>query len=175
MNRLLAILLLLSLLTLSSCSSSEGNANEITQKTFNQLFTSLDLSNNQTYVINFWATWCSPCIKELPHFEYVNKKYDNSIVKVFLVSLDLPEHYNSKLIPFIKKNNLLSDVVHLTDTNLNDWMPKISNEWNGGIPATLIINENSQKFYPNPFEKDELIYEIEDVISKTYLNGLGSR
>ena len=174
MNRLLAILLFFSL-ALCTCTSSEYNDKEITQKTFNQLFTSLDLSNNQTYVINFWATWCSPCIKELPHFEYVNKKYDNNIVKVFLVSLDLPEHYNSKLIPFIKKNNLLSDVVHLTDTNLNDWMPKISNEWNGGIPATLIINENSQKFYPNPFEKDELIYEIEDVISKTYLNGLGSR
>ena len=174
MNRLLAILLFSSL-ALCTCISSEHNDKEITQKTFNQLFTSLDLSNNQTYVINFWATWCSPCIKELPHFEYVNKKYDNSIVKVFLVSLDLPEHYNSKLIPFIKKNNLLSDVVHLTDTNLNDWMPKISNEWNGGIPATLIINENSQKFYLNPFEKDELIYEIEDVISKTYLNGIGSR
>ena len=174
MNRLLAILLFFSL-ALCTCTSSEYNDKEITQKTFNQLFTSLDLSNNQTYVINFWATWCSPCIKELPHFVYVNKKYDNSIVKVFLVSLDLPEHYNSKLIPFIKKNNLLSDVVHLTDTNLNDWMPKISNEWNGGIPATLIINENSQKFYLNPFEKDELIYEIEDVISKTYLNGLGSR
>lgn len=174
MNRLLAILLFFSL-TLCTCISSEYNDKEITQKTFNQLFTSLDLSNNQTYVINFWATWCSPCIKELPHFEYVNKKYDNNIVKVFLVSLDLPEHYNSKLIPFIKKNNLLSDVVHLTDTNLNDWMPKISNEWNGGIPATLIINENSQKFYLNPFEKDELIYEIEDVISKTYLNGIGSR
>ena len=71
---------------------------------------------------------------------------------------------------------MLSDVIHLTDINLNEWMPKISNEWNGGIPATLIMNNNFQKFYPKPFEKDELIYEIEEIInSNTYQNGLGSR
>ena len=55
-------------------------------------------------------------------------------------------------------------------------MPKISNEWNGGIPATLIMNNNFQKFYPKPFEKEELIYEIEEIINNiTYQNGLGSR
>ena len=88
---------------LYSCSGSEHIDSKVNQKTFKELFTSLDFSNNQTYVINFWATWCSPCIKELPHFEYINKKYDNNLVKVFLVSLDLPEHFNSKLVPFIKK------------------------------------------------------------------------
>ena len=82
MNRLLALSLFF-LLTLCTCSNSVSNDNEITQKTFEELFTSLDFSNDQTYVINFWATWCSPCIKELPHFEYINEKYDNNIVKVF--------------------------------------------------------------------------------------------
>ena len=159
-----------------SCKGPHYNYKEVTQKTFNQLFSSLDLSNNQTYVINFWATWCSPCIKEIPHFEYINKNYNDSLVKIMLVSLDLPNHFNSKLIPFVKKNNISSDVIHLTDTNLNEWMPKISEEWNGGIPATLIINKNFQKFYPKPFEKDELIYEIEEIINEnTFLNGLGSR
>ena len=159
-----------------SCSKSEYSDKEITQKTFNQLLSSLDLSNNQTYVVNFWATWCSPCIKEIPHFEYVNKKFDSNLVKVVLVSLDLPNHFNSKLVPFVKKNNIKSDVIHLTDINVNEWMPKISNEWNGGIPATLIMNNNFQKFYPKPFEKDELIDEIEEIIkNNTYHNGLGSR
>ena len=159
-----------------SCSKFDYSESEISQKTFNQLISSLDLSNNQTYVINFWATWCSPCIKEIPHFEYVNKKFDNNLVKVLLVSLDLPNHFNSKLVPFVKKNNIKSNVIHLTDINLNEWMPKISDEWNGGIPATLIMNNNYQKFYPKPFEKDELIYEIDGFINNnTYQNGLGSR
>ena len=57
----------------------------------------MDLSNNTTYVVNFWATWCSPCIKELPHFEYVNEKYSSKNVKVFLVSLDFPSEIESKL------------------------------------------------------------------------------
>jgi len=165
-----------SFLLFFGCESSKYNYEEVSQKTYNQLFSSLDLSNNKTYVINFWATWCSPCIKEIPHFEYINNNYNESLVKVMLVSLDLPNHFDSKLIPFVKKNNISSNVVHLTDTNLNEWMPKISNEWNGGIPATLIINNNFQKFYPKPFEKDELIHEIEDIINKnTFLNGLGSR
>ena len=93
-----------------------------------------------------------------------------------LVSLDLPNHFNSKLVPFVKNNNIKSNVIQLTDINLSEWMPKISNNWDGGIPATLIINSNSQKFYPKPFEKDELIYEIDEIINNnTYQNGLGSR
>ena len=167
---------LFTFLLLFACSKSVHKDNEITQKTFNQFISSIDLSNNQTYVVNFWATWCSPCIKELPHFEYINKNYNERLIKVVLVSLDLPNHFNSKLVPFVKKNNITSDVIHLTDINLNEWMPKISKEWEGGIPATLIINNNFQKFYPKQIEKDELIYEIEEIINNnTYQNGLGSR
>ena len=167
---------LFTILLFFSCSKSEYKDRKIYQKTFNELVTSLDFSDNQTYVINFWATWCSPCVKEIPHFEYINKSYNKSLIKVMLVSLDLPNHFNTKLVPFVKKNNIRSDVIHLTDVNLNEWMPKISKEWNGGIPATLIISNNFQKFYPKPFEKDELIYEIDEIINNnTYLNGLGSR
>jgi len=174
MNRFSYIILFF--LLFFTCSKSKYSNKEITQKTFNQLTSSIDLSNNQTYVINFWATWCAPCIKELPHFEYINENYNEGLIKVMLVSLDLPNHLNSKLVPFVKNNNINSDVIHLIDVNLNEWMPKISKEWNGGIPATLIINNNFQKFYPKPFEKDELIYEIEEIINNnTYLNGLGSR
>ena len=105
-----------------------------------------------------------------------DKKFDKNLVKVLLVSLDLPNHFNSKLVPFVKKNNIKSDVIHLTDINVSEWMPMISNEWNGGIPATLIMNNDFQKFYPKPFEKNELIYEIEEIINNnTYKNGLGSR
>tara|TARA_A100000164_G_scaffold311404_1_gene289385 strand:+ start:1056 stop:1577 length:522 start_codon:yes stop_codon:yes gene_type:complete len=143
---------------------------------FDELYNTIDLSSDGTYVINFWATWCSPCIKELPHFEYVNNKYDSDKVKVILVSLDLPYHYNSKLVPFVKVNNIQSKVVQLADNDSYSWMSEISKEWDGGIPATLIINSTSQKFYPKPFDKDELIYEIEDIMNKNiYLNGLGSR
>ena len=170
-------LLIVFLLTIFwSCNNFEYNKPRIDQKSFDQLLSSLDFSDNKTYVINFWATWCSPCIKEIPHFEYINKNYSESLVKVVLVSLDLPNHFNSKLVPFVKSNNIKSNVIQLTDINLSEWMPKISNNWDGGIPATLIINSNSQKFYPKPFEKDELIYEIDEIINNnTYQNGLGSR
>ena len=165
---------ILFLFFLVSCKNPSQNNIQVIS--FDELYNTIDLNSEDTYVINFWATWCSPCIKELPHFEYVNNKYDGDKVKVILVSLDLPYHFNSKLVPFVKVNNIQSKVVQLADNDSYSWMSKVSKEWDGGIPATLIINSTSQKFYPKPFDKDELIYEIEDIINKNiFLNGLGSR
>ena len=67
-------------------------------------------------------------------------------------------------------------MILLDDSKMNKWVPRVSEKWNGGIPATLIIKNNFQKFYPKPFEKDELIDEIDEIINNnTYQNGLGSR
>ena len=53
-------------------------------------FTPRDLSG-KVYLIDFWATWCKPCIKELPAFEELNARYQDKGLKVVLVSLDFPD------------------------------------------------------------------------------------
>ena len=113
----------------------------------------LHQEGSKTYVVNFWATWCAPCIKELPYFEALNK---NQNIDVLLVSLDFPQHKESRLMPFIKKNQLQSKVVHLDDTNENFWINAIDTTWSGAIPATLIYNQNKRMFYEQSFTKDEL-------------------
>src|SRR5690554_3326630 len=57
----------------------------------------LTTTTEKTYVVNFWATWCAPCIKELPYFEDLNKNYSDKNVEVILVSLDFPHVYETKL------------------------------------------------------------------------------
>ena len=63
----------------------------------------LNSKTDTTYVINFWATWCKPCIKELPHFEALEKKFSGSKIKVILVSLDFKRQYDSTLMPYLVK------------------------------------------------------------------------
>ncbi|MBK0369192.1 TlpA family protein disulfide reductase [Flavobacterium agrisoli] len=105
---------------------------------------------NTTYVVNFWATWCAPCVKELPYFEQLN--LENKKVKVVLVSLDFKDQYEAKLIPFVKRKNLQSQVVLLTDKDYNNWLPMVNNEWSGAIPATLILHQNQKIFVEKSFE-----------------------
>ncbi len=108
---------------------------------------------NTTYVVNFWATWCAPCVKELPYFEKLNSV--NKKVKVVLVSLDFKDQYESRLIPFLRKKAIKSEVVLLTDKNYNAWLPRVDKDWSGSIPATLIIDKGKKVFVEKDFASFE--------------------
>ncbi|NAS11796.1 TlpA family protein disulfide reductase [Poritiphilus flavus] len=125
----------------------------------------LNRDDGKTYIINFWATWCAPCIKELPYFEQVRKEQLQNDVEVILVSLDMPSMWQSHLIPFIERKKLESEVVILDDPKQNDWIPKIDIDWSGAIPATLIYNNKKRKFYEQPFTYETLNEQLD-----TFLN-----
>lgn len=127
---------------------------------FNELEPLLNIKDDKTYVINFWATWCAPCIKELPYFETLNETYKSKNVEVILVSLDFPKQYNTKLKPFIVKHKLVSKIVVLDDVDSNTWIPKVDKDWSGAIPATIIYNKNKRAFYEKSFDLEELKVEV---------------
>lgn len=114
------------------------------------------LANNhceEIRVINFWATWCKPCVAELPYFE---KLHTEKNIPVTLISLDIPNFIESKLIPFIQKEKLKSTVIVLDDPDANSWIPKVAKDWSGAIPATLIIKGDKRKFYEQSFTYETL-------------------
>lgn len=113
---------------------------------------------NTIYVVNFWATWCAPCVKELPHFEKLNS--ENKNIKVVLVSLDFKDQFESKLLPFLKKKSIKSEVVLLTDKDYNTWLPIVNKDWSGSIPATLIINKGKKVFVEKIFSSDKELNEF---------------
>ena len=132
---------------------------------FDGLESLLSTTDNKTYVVNFWATWCVPCIKELPYFESLNTNYKNKDVEVILVSLDFPKHYDKKLKPFIKTHNLKSRIVALDDVDSNRWIPKVNEAWSGAIPATLIFNKSKSEFYERSFNYEELQNEVKQFLN----------
>ena len=121
---------------------------------YQELHPLLNQKGNKTYVVNFWATWCAPCIKELPYFEELN---NNKNIEVILVSLDFPKHKEKRLLPFIKKRQLSSRVILLDDDNENFWINEINTTWSGALPATLIYTQNRRGFYEQSFTKEELL------------------
>ncbi len=120
----------------------------------------INIKDDKVHVVNFWATWCAPCVKELPYFEDINENYKDKGVDVLLVSLDFPKNYDSKLRPFIKKYDIKSKVIAFDDTDQNRWIPAINKDWSGAIPATIIYQGDKRQFYERSFTKEELEIEI---------------
>lgn len=116
------------------------------------------ISNPDTvYVVNFWATWCKPCIQELPHFEKLQAEFKNQPLKVLLVSMD----FESKLpavIAFAKTRKLISEVYLASRKSDQELIDAIDKEWSGALPGTLIFNgkKGIRKFHEQEFTYDEL-------------------
>ncbi len=144
----------------NSKSEETFQAEKVPTYNFEEFEKQLPKEENKTYVVNFWATWCAPCVEELPIFTELDSKNEN--IEVILVSLDLPKLKDSQLIPFIKKNKISSQVILLDDPYSNVWIPKVNKDWDGAIPATLVYNTKNRKFYPHKFESyQELLDEVQ--------------
>lgn len=118
----------------------------------------LNRKDDKLHVINFWATWCIPCVAELPYFEELGAKYPD--IEVTLVSLDFLKAVETNLIPFIRDNQLKSEVILLNEPDANSWIPQVDEKWSGAIPATVIYKNDNRKFYERSFTYAELEAEV---------------
>ena len=140
-----------------------SNAQEITNfKKFDELEKYLEENKSQPLVVNFWATWCAPCIKELPYFEQLHKQ--NKAVKVITVSLDFEKDFDTKLKTFLKKKKYTFITTFLAAKDYNNWISKVDEDWSGSIPATLIINGDKRVFVESDFSSFE---ELNDHVNKS--------
>ena len=153
---------------LFSCKKEEvKNVIEVTSVksyTYKELKPLLTKNDGKTYVVNFWATWCAPCVKELPYFEKLREEYIDKDVEVILVSLDFPKQIDKRLIPFINKKQLKSNVIVLNDVNEDVWIKDIDSTWSGALPATLIYSKKGRKFFEQSFEYEELEKELQSLL-----------
>ena len=137
--------------------------------TFSELQERLGNSGDELIVCNFWATWCKPCVEEMPYFEELQKKYADQNVKVLFVSLDRPSARTSRVQKFINEKGIEAEVVLLDEPNLtqDDWIPLIDKDWEGDIPATLYVNTSKEirNFHTGSYEDFE---ELEAKV-KTFL------
>jgi len=146
------------------CKSLSAQAYERFDK-FDDFEHLLHQNNDPTYVVNFWATWCGPCVKELPYFEELTQKYKEQKLKVILVSLDFKKQIEKKFIPFLVKNNIQSQVVLLLDGKEVEWIDKVDPTWSGAIPITIVYKGKNRKFIEDDFHSFE---ELETFIKTVY-------
>ena len=157
MNRLLIIIFL-------ALSIHQTRAQEIRVIKFAEL--QEIISSNSTspiQVINFWATWCAPCVKELPLFEKMNAE-NNESIKITLINLDFADKLD-KVKSFVDRKKMKSEVLLLDEIDYNQWIDKVDKHWGGAIPATLVVNPKNgkRKFIERELEEGELEKLIEGV------------
>ncbi|MEI9909398.1 MAG: TlpA disulfide reductase family protein [Bacteroidota bacterium] len=118
-------------------------------------------------IVNFWATFCIPCIEEIPYFQKLVKKHEKDSIKLLLVSLDLQEDY-TKVKPFAAKRKFTAPIAWLDETNADYFCPKIDSSWSGAIPATLFINNKKgyRKFYEEQIPEAKLEKEIMAILGE---------
>lgn len=150
------ILFLLTFLGLQQC----GSAQQIQKIKINELMKMIDTSSTPL-VINFWASWCGPCVREIPWFEK-NVAASDKKVKLVLVSIDFPDDYPKTIAAFVKKNGYHSEIFWLNETNADVFCPKIDKSWDGAIPVTLMVNNKTRyrQFFGHQLPEERFILEL---------------
>ena len=153
------------ILIIASVTIAQANAQTIPVWKLADLKSAIQNANEPT-IINFWATFCKPCIAELPHFQALANKYKAQGLKLVLVSLDLKEAYPKKIHSFTQKLKLSSPVVFLDESNADEFCPVVDSSWSGAIPASLFIHSKTgyKKFFEEELSKEKLEAEIKAML-----------
>ncbi len=163
MHKYFWLILTVTLLTLG-CTGSSGEVN-IPDETvlkgvreyvdFSKLEPIFHKSNDSTYVINFWATTCPPCLKELPWFQKLGTELQDRKLEMLFINIDGKLHMEDRLFPFIETRKIDLPIVALTDPNANIWTEAVNPNWYGALPYTIIYNQKERKYYFGAFDNYE--------------------
>jgi len=166
------ILLLVSF-TFFSCSNTKINTTDIKETDeqeliaesipkvdFSEIEKILSIQDDTLRVFNFWATWCKPCVEELPILEELSQKNKGKLFAMYYISLDFPKQIESKLVPFLKENPLNGKVIVLDDPDSNSWIDKVNPNWSGAIPATIITKGDKNGFHEGQLNSIEDIQKL---------------
>jgi thiol-disulfide isomerase/thioredoxin len=120
-------------------------------------------SDDTVRVVNFWATWCGPCVAEMPYFERLERSKGDAKLQVILVSLDFPSQLQKRVVPFVKKRKLQAQVLLFDGGDPNEWINQVEPRWSGTIPATLFLYRGKRIFYEGQISEQELRSNVEQV------------
>lgn len=123
-------------------------------------------SSDTLYIINFWATWCKPCVEELPAFDTIEQHFSHAKIKVILVSTDMKRAYPQQIAQFIQNHQVRSTVVWMSEPNADRWINATGTNWSGAIPTTWFIQGSTHRseIYEGEFSADRLYHLIRNYL-----------
>ncbi len=126
--------------------------------TLSELKNSLKKNDDKLYILNFWATWCKPCVEEMAHFDSIAIANSSSGVELIFVSLN--QRKEQKIVErFIERRGIQSKVIILNEQNANSWINEVDSSWSGSIPATLFYKNGKKLFFYEGEINAELLEE----------------
>jgi len=142
MYRLISVIFIFSIFSL--CEAQNSIIRDVTVK---DLKTRIESPSDTVYVVNFWATWCQPCVKEIPEFNKIPNFYRQRPVKVIMANLDFANQKEQRVVPFIKDNKITHEVIMTITPRGGEWIESIDKSWSGAIPATIIWHKGKYYFH----------------------------
>lgn len=124
-------------------------------------------------LVNIWATWCGPCITELPELVTMNRMYRRRNFELITISLDDPEQKEAAL-KVLKSNNVAATNYLSTVSNRDEFADVLDKDWDGPVPYTLLIAPGGKVIYrkTNQLNPLEVRRAIVDHLGRTYANRL---
>lgn len=89
------------------------------------------------YILNFWTTWCRPCVAELPYLQAAAQELQDSLpVRIWLISLDFPPEGPRAAAALLHRKGITLPAFWLEEKDPNSWIPHLNPNWDGSIPYT---------------------------------------
>jgi peroxiredoxin len=125
-----------------------------------------DTAKGKVLVVNFWATWCGPCVAEFPELVMIDNKYRDKGVKMVGISVDEIDDINGKVIPFIKEQKAAFEILVQDSSDPEDLISLIDKKWEGTLPTTFVFNKQGDIVYTRYgiLDRDQLLEAIQKAL-----------
>lgn len=143
--------LIIFLIISSGCSEESNNRQTEINSTYNNVIpvvdeewikNKIDNRNGKILFINFWATWCVPCVEEFPDLVKIYNEYKDSDFEFLSISVDLPSDIETKVKPFLEEQSAEFTVVVAEEKRSDRIINLINPDWNGAVPVTVIYDKD---------------------------------
>ncbi|MDP2174612.1 MAG: TlpA disulfide reductase family protein [Bacteroidota bacterium] len=102
-------------------------------------------------IVNFWATWCKPCVEELPYFKKIDSMLKADNYQFIFVSLDKTTQI--KIVNKFIDNQKIPGIHHLVKiSNVNQMIDEVDKNWGGSIPLTIVLTKDDRKIHEGSFD-----------------------
>ena len=120
----------------------------------------------QVLVVNFWATWCGPCVAEFPEFIKLDAEYKAKGVRFIGISADEVADLQPKVVTFVKENKVGFEIFVQDVEDPQEMIDVVDKEWQGALPATFVYDRTGKIILSRYgiIDRDVLIQTIEKAL-----------